>query len=187
MAFCSSSGRRVALVCLIFVNLTLCGRASNGETRKSGAAARQDPAQAAGQVDRASGAEDPSRITDEGGGGTASSVSAKEASTSENSLNNRLRPVVVARIRMCTADATGQPCSPMVPVYADPALSRPLADSPITDAQGNYSFYSWPGRYIIEVSGPQIATAQISEVIHPDHPTAHTVQAVAVPGEALPF
>ncbi len=84
MAFCSSSGRRVAWVCLIFVNLTFCGRASNGETRKSGAAAGQDPTQAVGQLDGASGAEDPNRIADEGGSGTASSVSAKEASTSEN-------------------------------------------------------------------------------------------------------
>ena len=102
MAFCSSSWRRVALVCLISVNLTLCGRASNGETRKSGAAAGQDLTQVVGQLDGASGAEDPSRITDEGGGGTASAVSAKEASTSENALNNRLRPVVGARMNSFT-------------------------------------------------------------------------------------
>src|SRR4051812_6194089 len=66
------------------------------------------------------------------------------------------RPMAGAVVRVCTAGATGQPCSPLANVYSDTALTQALANPLASDGLGNYAFYAVPGRYMIEISGPGI-------------------------------
>jgi hypothetical protein len=89
-------------------------------------------------------------------------------------INARGLPVGGATVRVCTANATGQPCSPLALIYSDAALTQALVNPTATDGLGNYSFYAAPGRYLIEISGPAITTKQIPNVILPNDPSAPT-------------
>jgi hypothetical protein len=89
-------------------------------------------------------------------------------------LNARGLPLAGATIRVCTAAATGAPCSPLALIYSDEALTQALANPTTSDGMGNYSFYAVPGRYMIEISGPGITTRQIPDVILPSDPSAPT-------------
>jgi hypothetical protein len=86
-------------------------------------------------------------------------------------LNARGTPLAGATIRVCTANATGQPCAPLALIYSDAALTQAKANPTTTDGLGNYNFYAAPGRYMIEISGPGITTRQIPDVILPSDPT----------------
>jgi hypothetical protein len=89
-------------------------------------------------------------------------------------FNAQGRPMAGANVRVCTASATGQPCSPLANIYSDAALTQALANPTATDGLGNYSFYAAPGRYVIEINGPGITTKQLSNVILPNDPSAPT-------------
>jgi hypothetical protein len=93
-------------------------------------------------------------------------------------FNAQGRPMAGATVRVCTAAATGQPCSPLALIYSDPGLTQALANPIATDGLGNYSFYASPGRYEIEISGPSILTKQLPNVILPSDPTAPTFTTV---------
>src|SRR6266852_6201684 len=89
-------------------------------------------------------------------------------------FNSRGIPLAGATIRVCAMPASGQPCTPLALIYSDSALTQALANPTTTDGLGNYFFYAAPGKYEIEISGPQIKTKQIPNVILPSDPTAPT-------------
>jgi hypothetical protein len=89
-------------------------------------------------------------------------------------LNARGLPLAGATIRVCTSAATGEPCSPLAQIYSDQALTQALANPTTSDGMGNYTFYAAPGRYVIEISGPNITTRQLHDVILPNDPSAPT-------------
>ena len=93
-------------------------------------------------------------------------------------FNAQGRPMAGASVRVCTASATGQPCSPLASIYSDAALTQALPNPISTDGLGNYTFYATPGRYEIEVSGPSITTKQMPNVILPNDPSAPTFTTV---------
>ncbi len=93
-------------------------------------------------------------------------------------FNAQGRPMAGATVRVCTAAATGQPCSPLGLIYSDAALTQALANPISTDGLGNYTFYAAPGRYEIEISGPSITTKQLPNVILPNDPSAPTFTTV---------
>src|SRR5438270_4768746 len=57
-------------------------------------------------------------------------------------FNAQGRPMAGATVRVCTTTATGQPCSPLAPVYSDSALTQALANPLAADGLGNYNFYA---------------------------------------------
>jgi len=89
-------------------------------------------------------------------------------------FNTQGRPMAGATVRICTSSATGQPCSPLANIYSDVALTQTLANPLTTDGLGNYSFYAAPGRYEIEISGPNITDEQFPNVILPNDPSTPT-------------
>lgn len=89
-------------------------------------------------------------------------------------FNAQGRPMAGATVRVCTATATGQPCTPLANIYSDPGLTQALANPMTTDGLGNYSFYAAPGRYEIEIDGPGISTKQLPNVILPSDPSNPT-------------
>lgn len=77
-------------------------------------------------------------------------------------------PASGASVQICTASATGQPCTPTVTVYSDSALSLPVANPLIActtspqigciDGFGNFSFYAAQGAYTYTVTGSGITS-----------------------------
>jgi len=77
-------------------------------------------------------------------------------------------PVSGATVRICQAAATGTPCSPLATIYTDATLAVSSANPFQTDGIGNYHFYAPAGRYMIQISGPNITgTITQSDVILP--------------------
>lgn len=87
-------------------------------------------------------------------------------------FNSRGIPLAGASVRVCAMPATGQPCTPLANIYSDSALTQALANPTTTDGMGNYFFYAAPGNYELEISGPQITTKQIPDVILPSNPNS---------------
>src|SRR5271163_3912338 len=87
-------------------------------------------------------------------------------------FNSRGVPLAGATVRICAQPATGQPCTPLANIYSDPLLSQALANPTTTDGMGNYFFYAAPGTYEVEISGQQISTKQIPDVILPANPAS---------------
>ena len=77
-------------------------------------------------------------------------------------------PVAGAIITVCQATATGTPCAPLATLYTDATLTT-IAPNPFqADGIGNYHFYAPAGRYLIQISGPQITgTINYPDVILP--------------------
>src|SRR5579872_632727 len=94
-------------------------------------------------------------------------------------FNAQGRPMAGAGVRVCTASATGQPCSPLASIYSDAALTQALANPIATDGLGNYTFYAAAGRYEIEISGAGITTKQLPNVILPNDPSTPTFTSVS--------
>ena len=77
-------------------------------------------------------------------------------------------PVPGATVTVCQATATGTPCSPLAAVYTDATLTVPSANPFKTDGLGNYHFYAAAGRYLVQVTAPQInGTQTYPDVILP--------------------
>jgi hypothetical protein len=85
-------------------------------------------------------------------------------------FNSRGVPLAGASVRVCAMPASGQPCTPLALIYSDPGLTQAIANPTATDGMGNYFFYAAPGSYELEISGPQIATKQIPDIILPSNP-----------------
>jgi hypothetical protein len=67
------------------------------------------------------------------------------------------RPVSGATVRVCQPAATGTPCTPLATIYTDATLGVAAANPFQTDGIGNYHFYAPAGRYLIQISSPQIS------------------------------
>jgi hypothetical protein len=102
-------------------------------------------------------------------------------------FNSRGVPLAGATVRVCVMPATGQPCTPLALIYSDSALTQALANPTTTDGLGNYFFYAAPGRYMIEISGPQITTKQIPNVIVPSDPSSPTFSSISSTGAISAF
>ena len=89
-------------------------------------------------------------------------------------FNSRGIPLAGATVRVCTMPASGQPCAPLALIYSDSGLTQALANPTTTDGLGNYFFYAAPGRYEIEISGPNITTKQLPNVVLPNDPSSPT-------------
>ena len=77
-------------------------------------------------------------------------------------------PVPGATVTVCQATAAGTPCSPLATIYTDVTLTVPSANPFKTDGLGNYHFYAPAGRYMVQVSAPQInGTQTYPDVILP--------------------
>lgn len=77
-------------------------------------------------------------------------------------------PVSGATIRVCTATATGTPCSPLATISTDATLTVPAPNPFQSDGIGNYHFYAPAGRYELQITGPGITgTITYPDVILP--------------------
>jgi hypothetical protein len=81
------------------------------------------------------------------------------------------RPIAGATVTVCSASATGVPCSPLATLYTDATLSVPSANPIQADGLGNYHFYATPGRYVVQISGPGINAYTMADTILPNDPT----------------
>jgi len=102
-------------------------------------------------------------------------------------FNSRGVPLAGASVHVCNMPATGMPCSPTAQIYSDPLLTQALANPTTTDGMGNYFFYAAPGQYEIEISGPNITTKQIPNVILPSDPSAPTFNSLSTTGGISAF
>jgi len=102
-------------------------------------------------------------------------------------FNTRGVPLAGATVRVCAMPATGQPCTPLALIYSDPGLTQALANPTTTDGLGNYFFYAAPGKYEIEISGPNITTKQVPNVILPSDPSAPTFSSISSTGGISAF
>src|SRR5271165_5949588 len=102
-------------------------------------------------------------------------------------FNSRGVPLAGATIRVCSMPATGQPCTPLALIYSDAGLTQALANPTTTDGMGNYTFYAVPGKYEIEISGPNITTKQLPNVILPSDPAAPTFSSISSTGGISAF
>ena len=82
-------------------------------------------------------------------------------------------PVAGATITVCQSTATGTPCSPLAALFTDATLSVPSQNPFQSDGLGNYHFYAPAGRYIIQITAPQISGTQtFPDVILPADPSS---------------
>jgi Pectate lyase superfamily protein len=73
-------------------------------------------------------------------------------------------PIAGATVTVCQPTATGVPCTPLATIYTDATMTVPAPNPFQADGIGNYHFYAPAGRYVVQVSGPQIPTA----ITYPD-------------------
>jgi hypothetical protein len=92
------------------------------------------------------------------------------------------QPAPNASIRVCTATATGTPCSPTATIYVDPALSTPLANPFTSDVNGVWSFCAASGNYLTQIS-PVVGQPAVYSVYATASNSSATVTSVAL---ALP-
>ena len=82
-------------------------------------------------------------------------------------------PVGNATVTVCQSTATGTPCSPLATIYTDATLTVPAPNPFQSDGIGNYHFYAPSGRYVIQLSAPQITGTQTyRDVILPADPSS---------------
>ena len=68
-----------------------------------------------------------------------------------------------AIVRVCPSTGSGSPCSPLSSIYADQALTQPLANPFSADSNGLYSFFIATGEYFVQESAPIGAGYSFSE------------------------
>jgi hypothetical protein len=77
-------------------------------------------------------------------------------------------PIAGATITVCQATATGSPCAPLATLCTDATLTTVSPNPLQADGNGNYHFYAPAGRYLIQITGPQITgTLNYPDVILP--------------------
>lgn len=83
-------------------------------------------------------------------------------------------PVAGATITVCQPTATGTPCTPLATIYTDVTLTVPATNPFKGDGIGNYHFYAPAGRYIVQITSPNITgTITYSDVILPPRSLVH--------------
>jgi hypothetical protein len=65
-------------------------------------------------------------------------------------------PIANATVTVCAATATGTPCTPLATLYTDATLTTTAANPFQADGIGNYHFYAPAGRYLVQITGPQV-------------------------------
>lgn len=73
-------------------------------------------------------------------------------------------PIAGATVRVCQPTATGTPCTPLATIYTDATLTVAAPNPFQADGIGNYHFYAPAGRYLLQITGPQITGA----ITYPD-------------------
>jgi Pectate lyase superfamily protein len=73
-------------------------------------------------------------------------------------------PIAGATVTVCQATATGTPCAPLATIYTDATLTVAAPNPFQADGIGNYHFYAPAGRYLLQITGPQISGA----ITYPD-------------------
>jgi hypothetical protein len=92
-------------------------------------------------------------------------------------------PMAGATVTVCTAGATGTPCSPLAQLFTDSTLSVPAPNPFLSDSLGNFHFYATPGRYQVQISGPGIVgTITYPDVILPNDPSSPSFNSVTASG-----
>jgi hypothetical protein len=82
-------------------------------------------------------------------------------------------PIAGATITVCQPTATGTPCSPLAAVFTDATLSVPSQNPLQADGLGNYHFYAPAGRYLVQITAPQInGTRVFPDVSLPADPSS---------------
>jgi hypothetical protein len=76
------------------------------------------------------------------------------------------KPIAGASIRVCTEPATTTPCTPLAVIYSNSELTTPVANPFVSDALGNYEFYTASGEYAIEVSASGYTTVVRHVTLH---------------------
>ncbi|MGD0305890.1 MAG: hypothetical protein ABSC71_13785, partial [Candidatus Acidiferrales bacterium] len=77
-------------------------------------------------------------------------------------------PIANASVTVCAATATGIPCTPLATLYTDATLTTTAANPFQADGIGNYHFYAPAGRYLVQITGPQVeGTITYPDVILP--------------------
>ncbi|HTW24039.1 MAG TPA: hypothetical protein VMD78_10595 [Candidatus Baltobacteraceae bacterium] len=98
----------------------------------------------------------------------ASPASAQGSRKDDVVLGPSGHPVAGATITVCQATATGTPCSPLATIYTDATLTTTSPNPFQSDGIGNYHFYAPAGRYLLQISSPQInGTVTYPDVILP--------------------
>ncbi len=99
-------------------------------------------------------------------------------------LGPRGTPVAGATVAVCTqpANTSTKPCTPLANLYSNSALTLPIANPITADGLGNYHFYAAPGKYTLQISGSQLTTTVIPDVILPNDPMNPTVTTVTTTG-----
>lgn len=87
--------------------------------------------------------------------------------------SNFARVVAGASIYICTNGATGTPCTPQVTVYSS-TTGGSIVQPVIADINGNYVFYTTPGKYTVQISGVGLQTATYNDVIVASDPVNPT-------------
>lgn len=95
-------------------------------------------------------------------------------------LGPRGAPVGAATVAVCAAGAaTGStPCSPLSTIYADEALTQPVANPLRADSLGNYGFWAAPGHYVVQIYGTGLATRAM-DIFLPCDPSNCSMSAVS--------
>src|SRR5271163_3753334 len=82
-------------------------------------------------------------------------------------------PIAGATITVCQSTATGTPCTPLAAIFTDATLSVPSQNPFQSDGLGNYHFYAPAGRYLVQITAPQInGTKVFPDVILPADPSS---------------
>src|ERR1700691_5085004 len=68
-------------------------------------------------------------------------------------------PIAGAAITVCQPSVTGTPRAPLATLHTDATLTTTSPNPFQADGIGNYHFYAPAGRYLIQISGPQITGA----------------------------
>ena len=99
-------------------------------------------------------------------------------------LSPRGTPVAGATVAVCTqpANTTTKPCTPLASLYSNSALTLSIANPITADGLGNYHFYAAPGKYTLQISGSQLSTTVIPDVMLPNDPMNPTVTTVTSTG-----
>jgi len=72
--------------------------------------------------------------------------------------NPQGHPISGATVTVCSAAATGQPCSPTVSIFTDAGLTTPKPNPFLTDANGNYGFWVAAGQYKLTITGSGVVS-----------------------------
>src|SRR5271167_4189985 len=68
-------------------------------------------------------------------------------------------PIAGATVTVCQPTATGVPCTPLATIYTDATMTVAAPNPFQADGIGNYHFYAPAGRYVVQITGPQISGA----------------------------